>query len=350
MSERYCCSSCFGDAGLRKSIIPKVAADESDEIRVGVCDYCGSIDVVLVPPPSLRQWFEIVCACYAEDGKGSPLVTWLKRDWKLFSHPTMDDAHAKDLLGDVFDDGEIVRQKFTPVESAGAQDPQSWEDLRSEMMHRNRWFLDDPIDLERLGELLAQLIAPAEEIPDTWYRARLQVDEKPFGLEEMGAPPSRLAGHGRANPAGIRYLYLGSNRSTAVSEIRPHTGERACVAEFSVSPSRLADLRDPRSLVSPFILEDAEQIALVRDGLPLLERLGQELTKPVQSTSAAFEYIPSQYLCEFIKKQGFQGVLYRSSVSEGMNLALFDPDLATARSVDTIRVDRVTVDISEPVD
>lgn len=80
--------------------------------------------------------------------------------------------------------------------------------------------------------------------------------------------------------------------------------------------------------------------------MPLLERLGLELTKPVQPSSAAFEYIPSQYLCEFIKKRGFQGVVYRSSVGEGVNLALFDPDTAVGIEVTTSRVDRVTVEIS----
>ena len=109
----------------------------------------------------------------------------------------------------------------------------------------------------------------------------------------------------------------------------------------------MVDLRDPRANVSPFILDSAEQIARVRGGLPLLERLGVELTKPVQPRSAAFEYIPSQYLCEFIKKRGYEGVVYGSSVSDGINLALFNPDLAIGMEVTVSHVDRVSVDISD---
>lgn len=165
----------------------------------------------------------------------------------------------------------------------------------------------------------------------------------------MGAPPKRIASHGRANPAGIPYLYLGSTEVTAVSEIRPHTGELACVAEFKVPPDlKLVDLRRPRRMVSPFLLGDAQDICRMRSDVPFLERLGQELTRPVVPQSAAIDYTPSQYLCEFIKKCGYHGVLYRSSVSEGINLALFRPSLATFGGISEYQVSCVTVAITGP--
>ncbi|MCM1012317.1 RES family NAD+ phosphorylase [Brevibacterium sp. XM4083] len=289
--------------------------------------------------------------CYVPDSNGKSLASLLADDWRLFDHPAMDEAHAKELLAEILDDGEIVRQPFAPIDLLVSETPQRWNDLRDEMMHRNRWFLDEPINLGRLAELLGQLIAPVNsltEITTLWHRSRLLTDDKPFPLDKMSAPPPHLAGHGRANPAGIRYLYLGSTAKTAVAEVRPHTGERACVATFQVPSILAVDLRDPRRSASPFILENAEQIAAIRSGLPLLERLGEELTKPVQPSSAAFEYIPSQYLCEFIKNLGYQGVIYRSSVSEGVNLALFFPELASPVGVNVVSVDRVTVDITSP--
>jgi hypothetical protein len=78
--------------------------------------------------------------------------------------------------------------------------------------------------------------------------------------------------------------------------------------------------------------------------LPFLERLGEELMRPVLPQAAAIDYTPSQYLCEFIKKSKFDGVLYRSSVSDGINLALFEPGRATSGAVQQHRVTRVTVD------
>ncbi len=349
MRSKQCCANCFGDRGLTRHIIPKVVADGTGLARSGVCDYCGTADVTTIAPAALSQWFEMVLDCYRPAEAGKSLAILLSEDWRLFDHAAMDEAHAKELLADILDDGEIVRQAFAPADPPLHETPQRWDELRDEMMHRNRWFLDEPIDLERLGELLDQLIAPSEEfaqISDLWHRARLIPGPEPLGLDEMGAPPAHLAGHGRANPAGIRYLYLGSTDRTAVAEVRPHTGELACVATFRIPLIRALDLREPRKTASPFLLENREQMAALLAGLPLLERLGEELTKPVQPRSAPFEYIPSQYLCEFIKKQGYQGVIYRSSVSDGINLALFDPNLAEGVSASVARVDRVSVEIT----
>lgn len=155
-----------------------------------------------------------------------------------------------------------------------------------------------------------------------------------------------LAPRGRANPAGISYLYLSSLSEASIAEVRPHPGEQISVAEFVVQKSRVLDLREPRKRVSPFLLESREDLEEILAVLPLLERLGEELSKPVLPASAAYEYTPSQYLCEFVKSRNFDGVLYRSSVSDGVNLALFDPDRVEALRVDTYRVDRVAVDTS----
>lgn len=349
MAKKQCCADCFGDPGLTRSIIPKVIEDGTGLPREGDCGYCGTVNTTTVDPCALSQWFEMVLDCYVVDEDGKPLASLLKEDWRLFDHPMMDEAHAKELLADIFNDGEIVRKSFAPLDIPFDETPQKWGDLRAEMMHHNRWFLDVPINLDLLGELLNQLIASPEdfvEITQFWYRARLLADDVPFPLKDMGAPPEQLAGHGRANPAGIPYLYLGSTDKTAVAEVRPHTGETASIATFKVPPILAVDLREPRKLASPFLLASGEEMAALRAGLPHLESLGEELTKPVRPRSAAYEYIPSQYLCEFIKTQKFQGVLYRSSVSEGVNLALFAPELATPNEVKTTLVERVMVEIS----
>jgi len=337
MPERRCCAECFGDSGLRESIVPSLSIEQ------GVCDYCGAASVALVAPVLLRQWFELLLEAYDPNPSGRSLVDCLRRDWRLFENPVMDDAHAKELLADVLDDGDAVRRTFTVASPVASDGLDRWDDLRDELMHRNRWFLDVPIDLDRLRQLLDMLIAPEGDLPSLWFRARL-FDGMPFEIGEMGPPPLELAGHGRANPAGIPYLYLGSTAATAIAEVRPQTGETVCVGEFMLGKVRAVDLRAPRLRVSPFILSDSTDIARLLSDLPLLERLGEELTRPVLPKSAAFEYTPSQYLCEFIKHGGFDGVVYRSSVSNGINLALFDPARAAGVAVRVVRVERVSVD------
>ncbi len=265
----------------------------------------------------------------------------------MFQHARMDDLRVQGLLSEILGDKEIVRHTFSPASDFEADRLSEWEKLRDELMYHNRFFPEANIDLERLELLLSPLTLDANEVPGLWYRARIQTGEIPFLVAEMGAPPKRIAAHGRANPAGIPYLYLGSTQATAISEIRPHTGEMTCVADFRTPNNlKLVDLRYPRKTVSPFLLEDAAAVGRMRNDLPFLERLGDELTRPVVPQAAAIDYTPSQYLCEFIKKCGYQGVIYRSSVSDGMNLALFDPALAQSGTVTQYRVTRVSVDVA----
>jgi hypothetical protein len=338
MAQRFCCPQCFDDRGLRDVLFPTLKPGH------GTCDFCGTADTQLVEPSKLANYFELLINVYEPNEDGKSLVEWMKDDWQLFSHQRMDVAHAKELLGEILDDGEIVRRGFAPSASYISKGLAQWDKLRDEMMYSNRWFLNVAIDLDRLGELLDMLLAPP--LPRQWYRARIRTEDEGFPIEQMGAPPKRRSSHGRANPAGIPYLYLGSLPDTAAAEIRPHTGEVACVADFTIPEIKAVDLRNPRKLVSPFILTDASEIGQLRADLPFLERLGEELTRPVQPTGAAIDYIPSQYLCEFIKKCGFDGVVYRSSVSDGINLALFNPEQAKGGTVVLYNVSKVSVEVA----
>lgn len=291
----------------------------------------------------MTEYLAPVINVYQPDDDGDLLVELLRDDWRMFD--VMDDAHAKELLGDVLDNGDIVRQKFTSPAVARTETLSRWETLRDELMYQNRYFPQTEFDTARFEDLLSHLVAI--DVTQTWYRARIKPEgEDPFPIERMGAPPKRIASHGRANPPGIPYLYLGSQVETAVSEIRPHTGEIACVADFTIaSDLKFVDLRDPRRSVSPCSLGDEEAISLMRGDIAFLERLGEELTRPVLPQGAAIDYVPSQYLCEFIKKCGYSGVIYNSSVSGGINLALFNPGLANGGVVAQHQVTKVVVEV-----
>ncbi|HVJ52278.1 MAG TPA: RES family NAD+ phosphorylase [Aliidongia sp.] len=240
---------------MREKIFPFLGPER------GTCTYCATRDVDLLEPRTLAPYFELVANVYEPSDQGQSLAEWMKEDWQLFSHTSMDIAHTKELLADILDDGEIVRTSFIPSPSYKSEGLVQWETLRDEMMYRNRWFLDMSLDTDRLRQLLDHLHLPAAELPRTWYRARIRSSDETYAIDKMGAPPKRLASHGRANPAGIPYLYLGSKPETAAAEIRPHTGEVACVADFTVPEIRAVDLRNPRKLVSPFILADASALS-----------------------------------------------------------------------------------------
>jgi hypothetical protein len=300
-------------------------------------------------PKGLTDLFQVLMSVYLPDPAGKYLAPLLREEWGLFKHPRMDDFRAKDLLAEILDDHDIVRQTFVPAPHPGADWLASWKKLSDELMYQNRFFPDVDIDLEFFEEILVGLMVEPYEVPEVWFRARIQNQDNPFPVGQMGAPPRRIASHGRANPAGIPYLYLGSQPLTAISEIRPHTGELVCVLDFKLpNDLQLIDLRNARADFSPFTFDDADRIGKVRNALPFLERLGDDLTTPVLPQAAAIDYTPSQFLCEFIKRRGYHGVIYRSSVSDGINLALFYPARATHGSdVIQYKVTRVSVEASQ---
>lgn len=333
-----CCAHCFGDRTLQR-IIADLASEE------GTCSFCETTNVKLVHPKVLANSFAPLLSVYEQVSEGPLLVERLATDWLLFDHPRLDLQRKKGLLAEILDDGEVVRHPFAVAQSYVRDGLDSrWERLRVELMFSNRYFPQAGIDERRLEALLSLL--EAIDVPITWYRARIQQGEQMYEPADMGAPPPGQPSHGRANPAGIPYLYLGSTEQTAVAEIRPHTGEVATVAEFAIEEGlRLLDLRNPRKLISPFDLGDEDSIAGLYADIPFIERLGIELTRPVLPSRAAIDYVPSQYLCEFIKKIGYDGVIYRSSVSDGMNVALFSPSRAAAISVRPRTVARVSVEV-----
>lgn len=335
---RFCCGNCIGDRYIKREIIPSISEDE------GTCTFCNSQNVQLVEPVALRERFELLLSIYSPDPEGRLLVEWLREDWAIFDLPQMEIAHAKELLAEILDDGDIVRKPFSPSTNCHTNSLEDWAGLREELKHRNRFFPEMGLDLDRLRELFPHLIFDELRPDEPFYRARIQ-SAGIYSEIEMGAPPQILATHGRANPAGIPYLYLASTDLTAISEIRPHTGEKISVGKFLIPNGlKFVDLRQPRKTVSPFILDDENDVATLRGDVMFLERLGEELTRPVLPKAAAIDYIPSQFLCEFAKKCGFDGVVYRSSVSDGMNIALFNPTISQCLEVAEYNVSKVSVE------
>lgn len=147
---------------------------------------------------------------------------------------------------------------------------------------------------------------------------------------------SKKSQYGRANPKGIPYLYVASDVKTAIAEIRPFLKDKITVGHFSVkAPLEVVDLRDPK-IDDPFRYGD--NLEFVVRYLNFLRRLGFELSKTVSPKEAELEYIPLQYLCEFIRKSGFDGVIYKSSVAEGYNVAIFADHKVECRNAELYEI------------
>jgi len=283
-------------------------------------------DVSLIAPSELVSQFMIFLDTYRESpDNGIPLGELLKHDWGFFSN--VGEKELDLLLPQLFDDKEIVSKKFEPIPNSSPEYTHQWEDFRQELKYHNRFFPSMLPDLDTLKGLMSfHLEEDVCKLPESLYRSRIEEPHYSIGLENMGKPPVDQSTNGRANPIGIPYLYLASDVETAIAEIRPPVGQKVAVAFFrkkdSLGRAKIIDLCNPRKSTSPF--EQSDNIVSLRYELDFLSHLSDELSMPVLPDTASLDYLPSQYICEFIKNIGYSGVKYRSSVGKGTNYALFD--------------------------
>ena len=331
----FCCANCFGDSFL-DSHIPKISK------QTGACSSCASTNTALVGPIELLDYFQSVCSIYTEDHSADAklLVSWFQDDWQIFT--SLDPIKAQALLGEILNDGELVRKNHLPLNVPALAAVEKWASFRDEIIWKNRFFFRHELDLDRLKALFdSYLETDASEFTDQIYRARIQPDNSVIPMDKMGRPPATNAKNGRANPVGIPYLYAASTAETAIAETRPHPGDQLSVAKFRVTaPLRLLNLLHPRKTISPFEVDESELSALRHD-LAFLCHLESELSKPILPRVADLEYLPTQYLCEFIKNCGYDGVVFKSSISNGANVALFDDSKVIAEALTQYEVTKL---------
>lgn len=311
---KECCSECFADSELKYRV-------SRNAIRYGHCSRCGSTGAI-AKCDSLESDFSLLLDAYEESADGELLADCLQRDWHLFSGIVADKVGLLDQILPA-----SRGQKFQPRLANAGEPLESWTILRDQLRRINRFFPSPAPDIKLMQELTGLLVAEYGLSSDALYRARVRRHEKRFSLKDMGSPPATVVGPGRANPVGIPYLYLASNLETAVAEVRPSVADVVCVVKFRpISTLKLVDLVDPSSSISPFKV-DADSLHRVRGSMGFLNALGAELRTPTPPHRATSDYLATQYLCEMIKSLGYDGVRYKSALGNGLNLAIFSPEL-----------------------
>ncbi len=312
----YCCSNCFSDIFLQSHIT-------AVSNKKGKCSFYNTYNVTLIKPDALIDRFEPLLGLYEKDSKGTTINLLIQSDWNVFTSKNRNVQNK--LLRAVSGNGNLNRIRYSPKFLKDKKNVEQWEKFRQELKHKNRFFpinAPDKSSLEPFGKYIGVIVKKGAQ---KFYRARINITDKPYPLTKMRKPPEKITPNGRANPNGIPYLYVASTIQTAISEIRGHKGESVTVAEFQMKKDlELVDLRDPINTISPFELNDENEIELLYKNMPYLILLGNELSKPIIPREANLEYLTSQYLCELLKHIGFHGIIFKSSIADGNNFVIFD--------------------------
>ena len=240
---------------------------------------------------------------------------------RSFSHSSFDKLLNYYMKESGYREEEIstVLKNYTEREKLLALLPQLYADV-------------DPNYLNNNEETVALVNAQQK-----WKR---NIKFKGYNAADSTAPDPDKVGNGRANPDHIRYLYLCEDKETPIYEIRPIIGDQVSIAKFRLNK----DIN-----VYDLTLDIQDQMQDPDFKWPsLYNTIGLMFSKPHNGEPK--KYIPTQYLAEEIKRMGFDGLRFNSSLHKGgVNVVLFDPDLCTAMSSDLVDVKNISLTIEEPL-
>lgn len=345
------CMHCFRDKRLRDFI--KEYASKSN------CHWCGARNTYTIPIWELGSLFRDVVSIYEPTSwdMGDDVSFLLQEDWSVFSERIEEapnnlmqemtvtilevDLDPKDDVDEPNYGGSFCR----PTD--GLED--SWHEKIEKLLTMDKsnggetQKIQDDIDWsptpdDRLDFALEEL---SREYDDgaIFHRARIHDErtrEERFGLHELGAPPPERARAGRANKQGEPVLYLASDETTALSEVRAWKGLAVAIATIRLQHRiRVIDLRHFDIPESPFF---EEHLSWRLELAGLFHRFSEELYRPVMPDEQSILYQPSQHLCDIIRQAGYDGVIFPSAMGRGFNAVIFDPTVAEVLEIKYYRV------------
>lgn len=327
---KECCEKCFNSETLKNYIRQNGAK--------GTCGFCESKNVYCIDPESLQDLFWPVIRLYEtlenfmplddlkSDEHNETIIDKLNYDWSLFPYYG-DEFNQEDieesLLKAIFPENphhgphyQFLHSYVEKEDEYWGIDNRAWEILSekwkqfcNEIKGHNRFFPQKALDLAIIKKLLSYCRETINK-GQILYRARIIHNGKKYPPSKMGKPARSVSESGRANPKGIPYLYVSSSAGTAISEVRPFITDKVTVGDFKLRDIlKVVDLRKS-TIGDPYRYGD--QLSDVVDYLLFIHQLGAELSKAISPRESDIEYIPTQYLSEFIKGLGYDGIVYGS--------------------------------------
>ncbi|MAO10892.1 MAG: hypothetical protein CMC07_08425 [Flavobacteriaceae bacterium] len=322
-----CCVDCFTSSYL-------ISIIDGDD-RTGKCDFCYTENTSIYSARELSDFFRNILSLYVPDkDSDSTISELLKEDFDFISKNVTNPTNLlKAIFEEEMDDlrelfkNNVSFQNKSLLEAESNNLHNIWNDFKNEIKFENRYHIQNTLDLEKLKTyFLHESFYKNIKKGRIFFRCRVS-DKNGFPCEKMGNPPTpELASAGRANPKGISYLYVADSLETSMYETRASLFDYVSVGEFKLKEDiKILNLRNPKD--DPIYWSEIEEIENYLIYIPFIQTLQKELSLPIRKRDKILDYIPTQYISEFIKSLGFDGVEYQSSLNkEGYNIAVFVPE------------------------
>ena len=223
----------------------------------------------------------------------------------------------------------------------------SWRTFKEEIAGRRRFLISSTkYEWEKVLSRDSPISIPPGRC---YYRARLhgEADAPCYDPCNMGAPPRELSTAGRANPSGIPYLYLCEQDTTTLYEVRALYLDEVSLGTFQLAdegqPINIIDFTSSSvlSLYGAYSAGDSPEGIEFIMAMTLLKRaISRDLSKPIRRYDTEDDYIPTQFLCEYVRDEmGKGGIKYYSALRPGeANVVIFSPEKMRCTVVKKVRV------------
>lgn len=329
------CPNCFSDNELKGFI--------GSSGKTGDCNICSSKDVLMLDARELLDFFQELIDNFKRSPQGETLKSKISGTWSLFSNHDI----ANNILNEVLPQlkTEITNaEDFVNFRDDIVDNVKHWSILKEDLKWSKR-YIPDISRLEDLGWDAFFNTQFELKSTDLLYRARLhQSSGSPaFQANEMMCPPATIVPGGRANPPGIPYLYLSDTPETVLYEVRAGYLDEVSLGVFklkdSVASARIVDFTENTSLFQPGKINETIKGRLLR------AIISADLSKPMRRYDSELEYVPTQFICEYIKVfTGAMGIRFNSSVNPtGNNFVVFDQSLMECVDVQVKKISRLSL-------
>lgn len=336
----FVCKNCFSDKELRAFI-------ESSG-KLGNCDVCKSQNVSVIEVSELLDFFQELLDNFRRSEDGISLKSKIQENWSFFSSHDSASKILNAAIGrintDIESANDLVDYKGEIISNFSY-----WNELKG-ILKTKRRFIPDIETIKELG-WDGFFNTQYELIPDVkLYRARVhhQSGNKAYNSLEMMCPPPSMTNGGRANATGIPFLYLSDNPDTVLYEVRASYLDELSIGEFHLKGEynsiRIVDFTEDTPLFQP----DQKIETTIKSRL-LRDLISRDLSKPMRRYDTEVDYIPTQFICEFIKIfTGASGIRFTSSLHpEGNNVVIFEQDKMECTKVTLKKVSLVNLGSTE---
>lgn len=329
------CSCCFKDQEITQFII-------TNSKERGRCEYCSS-DSDLLDIDELADFFASLFSIYKEVPDGTPLMQLVQKDWNLFSH---EQAKLEQLLADILvsiSSPFSTSSKIAHIDEI-EENVAFWNTLKYELKSKRRFLTDAEQIIDYGWDTFFNVFSTFDSSVNL-FRARIHYNdeqEKPFLSNAMGCPKTAYS-EGRANPKGIPYLYLCKDIETTFYETRASYLDYISVGVFKVAKPNILKIVDFTKHLSPF--NNATDIVEFSKGKILRDIISKDLSKPLHRFDSELEYIPTQFICEFIRYfYDVDGIQFFSSLRKGgVNVVLFSENKIICKAVELHQISEIGI-------